>query len=262
MIMSTHNDKGDNKRRNIKLAKILAVFFMSLLFLNFLIISILFAWSDWVATLIFSMLFIVPAYFSNAGMVIVGGGKPLDRGKNWRDGRRILGDHKTVSGLIKGPLFIGIPLSCALFLLFIVLWPAIQEIPITGTTLGVYKLYSKFSYYQYYFIGGPLNQYPIGILMLGFRIVFCSYGAAFGDIAGSFLKRRFDIKSGAPFWVVDQLDFVVGAIIFASIPALFFPGFYFIPDINIIIFLLILTPSVSFIANTIAYLIKLKDVPW
>jgi CDP-2,3-bis-(O-geranylgeranyl)-sn-glycerol synthase len=260
--MSTHNDKGDNKRRNIKLAKILAVFFMSLLFLNFLIISILFAWSDWVATLIFSMLFIVPAYFSNAGMVIVGGGKPLDRGKNWRDGRRILGDHKTVSGLIKGPLFIGIPLSCALFLLFIVLWPAIQEIPITGTTLGVYKLYSKFSYYQYYFIGGPLNQYPIGILMLGFRIVFCSYGAAFGDIAGSFLKRRFDIKSGAPFWVVDQLDFVVGAIIFASIPALFFPGFYFIPDINIIIFLLILTPSVSFIANTIAYLIKLKDVPW
>lgn len=262
MIMSTHNDKGDNKRRNIKLAKILAVFFMSLLFLNFLIISVLFAWSDWVATLIFSMLFIVPAYFSNAGMVIVGGGKPLDRGKNWRDGRRILGDHKTVSGLIKGPLFIGIPLSCALFLLFIVLWPAIQEIPITGTTLGVYKLYSKFSYYQYYFIGGPLNQYPIGILMLGFRIVFCSYGAAFGDIAGSFLKRRFDIKSGAPFWVVDQLDFVVGAIIFASIPALFFPGFYFIPDINIIIFLLILTPSVSFIANTIAYLIKLKDVPW
>ncbi len=260
--MSTHSDKTDNKRRNIKLAKILAVFFMGLLFLNFLIISVLFAWSDWVATLIFSMLFIVPAYFSNAGMVIVGGGKPLDRGKNWRDGRRILGDHKTVSGLIKGPLFIGIPLSCALFLLFIVLWPAIQEIPITGTTLGVYKLYSKFSYYQYYFIGGPLNQYPIGILMLGFRIVFCSYGAAFGDIAGSFLKRRFDIKSGAPFWVVDQLDFVVGAIIFASIPALFFPGFYFIPDINIIIFLLILTPSVSFIANTIAYLIKLKDVPW
>lgn len=260
--MSTHSDKGDNKRRNIKFAIILTVIFMSLLFLNFLIISVLFTWSDWVATLIFSMLFIVPAYFSNAGMVIVGGGKPLDRGKNWRDGRRILGDHKTVSGLVKGPLFIGIPLSCALFLLFIVLWPAIHEIQITGATLGVYKLYSKISYYQYYFIGGPLNQYPIGILMLGFRIIFCSYGAAFGDLAGSFLKRRFNIKSGAPFWVVDQLDFAVGAIIFASIPALFFPGFYFIPDVNIIIFLLILTPSVSLIANTIAYLTKLKDVPW
>jgi len=257
--MSTHSDKRDNKRRNIKFALLLTVIFMSLLFLNFLIISVLFTWSDWVATLIFSMLFIVPAYFSNAGMVIVGGGKPLDRGKNWRDGRRMLGDHKTVSGFVKGPLFIGIPLSCALFLLFIVLWPAIQQIPITGATLGIYKLYSDIFYYQYYFIGGP---FPIGILMLAFRIIFCSYGAAFGDLAGSFLKRRFNIKSGAPFWVVDQLDFAVGAIIFASIPALFFPGLYLIPDINIIIFLLILTPSVSLIANTIAYLTKLKDVPW
>ena len=257
--MSTNSDKRDNKRRNVKFAIILTAIFMSLLFLNFLIISVLFTWSDWLATLIFSMLFIVPAYFSNAGMVIVGGGKPLDRGKNWRDGRRILGDHKTISGLVKGPLFIGIPLSCALFLLFIVLWPAIQQIPITGATLGVYKLYSDIFYYQYYFIGGP---FPIGILMLSFRIVFCSYGAAFGDLAGSFLKRRFDIKSGAPFWVIDQIDFAVGAITFASIPALFFPGFYFVPDINIIIFLLILTPSVSLIANTIAYLTKLKDVPW
>jgi hypothetical protein len=35
-----------------------------------------------------------------------------------------------------------------------------------------------------------------------------------------------------------------------------------IPDINIIIFLLILTPSVSLIANTIAYLVNLKEVPW
>jgi CDP-2,3-bis-(O-geranylgeranyl)-sn-glycerol synthase len=98
--------------------------------------------------------------------------------------------------------------------------------------------------------------------MIAFRIVFCSYGAAFGDLAGSFLKRRFDIKSGAPFWVVDQLDFAIGAIIFAIIPAIFFPGFYLIPDINIIIFLLILTPSISLIANTIAYLVNLKEVPW
>ncbi|MHA1235442.1 MAG: CDP-archaeol synthase [Promethearchaeota archaeon] len=46
------------------------------------------------------------------------------------------------------------------------------------------------------------------------------------------------------------------------IPAIFFPGVYLIPDLNIVIFLLILTPSVSLISNTIAYLINLKDVPW
>lgn len=257
--MPTRNNKGDIDRKNVKLAISLTIFFISLLFFNFLVISFVFTWADWLATLIFSVLFIAPAYFSNAGMVIVGGGKPLDRGKFWRDGRRLLGDHKTTSGLVKGPLYIGIPLSCALFLLFLLLWPPIQQIQIDGDSFGAYKLYSEILYYQYYFIGGPL---PIGILMIAFRIVFCSYGAAFGDLAGSFLKRRFDIKSGAPFWVVDQLDFAIGAIIFAIIPAIFFPGFYLIPDINIIIFLLILTPSISLIANTIAYLVNLKEVPW
>jgi len=257
--MPTRNNKGDIDRKNVKLAISLTIFFISLLFFNFLVISFVFTWADWLATLIFSVLFIAPAYFSNAGMVIVGGGKPLDRGKFWRDGRRLLGDHKTTSGLVKGPLYIGIPLSCALFLLFLLLWPPIQQIQIDGDSFGAYKLYSEIFYYQYYFIGGPL---PIGILMIAFRIVFCSYGAAFGDLAGSFLKRRFGIKSGAPFWVVDQLDFAIGAIIFAIIPAIFFPGFYLIPDINIIIFLLILTPSISLIANTIAYLVNLKEVPW
>jgi len=226
------NIKGDIDRRNVRFAIILTLICMSLLFFNFLIISIILTWADWLAILIFSVLFIVPAYFSNAGMVIVGGGKPIDKGKLWRDGRRILGDHKTVAGLVKGPLYIGIPLSIALFLLFFILWPVIQQIPIEGASSGVYKLYS------------------------------CSYGAAFGDLAGSFLKRRFNIKSGAPFWIVDQLDFAVGALIFAIIPAIFLPGSYLIPDLNIVIFLLILTPSVSLISNTIAYLINLKNVPW
>ena len=250
---------GDIDRKNKNLAIFWTTLFISLLFLNFLVISIIFSWADWLVTLIFSMLFIVPAYFSNAGMVIVGGGKPLDRGKLWRDGRRILGDHKTTSGLVKGPLYFGIPLSCALFLLFLLFWPAIQQIQMEGASLGLYKLYSEIFYYQFYFIGGP---FPMGILLIVFRIVFCSYGAAFGDLAGSFLKRRFNIKSGAPFWVVDQLDFVIGAIIFTTIPTIFFPGFYLIPDINIIVFLLILTPSVSLIANTVAYLINVKEVPW
>lgn len=255
----SRNNKGDIDRRNVRLAIILTLTFISLLFFNFLIISMIFTWADWLATLIFSILFIVPAYFSNAGMVIVGGGKPLDKGKFWSDNRRILGDHKTVSGLVKGPLYIGIPLSSALFFLFFILWPIIQQIPNEGASLGVYKLYSELFYYQYYFVGG---SFPIGIVIILLRIVFCSYGAAFGDLAGSFLKRRVNIKSGAPFWIVDQLDFVVGALIFALIPAIFFPGLYVIPDLNIVIFLFILTPSVSLISNTIAYLINLKDVPW
>ena len=35
--------------------------------------------------------FILPAYFANAAPVVLGGGPPLDMGKKFLDGRRILG---------------------------------------------------------------------------------------------------------------------------------------------------------------------------
>jgi len=103
--------KSGNEQKNTNIANLLAFFFGVILLIHFLIISYCFSWVDWITILIFSMLFIVPGYLANAGMVIVGGGKPIDKGKFWRDGRRILGDHKTLDGLIKGPLYIGIPIS-------------------------------------------------------------------------------------------------------------------------------------------------------
>ena len=48
---------------------------------------------------------IIPAYIANASAVLVGGGTPIDFGKNWKDGRRILGDGKTWNGLIVGAFF-------------------------------------------------------------------------------------------------------------------------------------------------------------
>jgi CDP-2,3-bis-(O-geranylgeranyl)-sn-glycerol synthase len=44
----------------------------------------------------------LPAYFANAAPVLLHGGGPLDGGRSWRDGKRILGDHKTVYGTITG----------------------------------------------------------------------------------------------------------------------------------------------------------------
>jgi CDP-2,3-bis-(O-geranylgeranyl)-sn-glycerol synthase len=257
--MDSISNQNDKKQRNTRIAKYLTLFFTCLLLLNFIIITLLYSIADWVALLIFSLLFIVPAYLSNAGMVIVGKGKPVDGGKICRDGRRLLGDHKTWNGLIKGPLYIGIPISIVLFLIFTLLWDLIRIIPDAGITLGIYKLYNDIIYYQYYFIGGSL---PIGFFVLLLRILLCSYGAGIGDLLGSFLKRRFNIESGEPFWVIDSLDFAGIAIIITSIPGFFIPSIYLAPDIFIVTFLLILTPSVSIIANTIAYIIGLKDVPW
>jgi len=253
-----NNNLTVTERKQKKIALLLAITFVFLILLYFLIISFIFAWADWVSMLIFTLLFIVPAYISNASMVFTGGGKPIDGGRNFRDGRRILGDHKTWNGL-KGPLYIGIPISFFIFLLFNVLWISIKEIILDGLVHGQYILYSTVDVFKYYFIGG---EFPINFIILIVRIILASYGAVIGDLIGSFLKRRVNIKSGAPFWIIDQLDFALCALLFASIPSFFFPTYFLLPDIFIIIFLLILTPAVSIIANTVAYIAGVKEVPW
>jgi CDP-2,3-bis-(O-geranylgeranyl)-sn-glycerol synthase len=140
------------------------------------------------------------------------------------------------------------------------LWQPIEEIIIQATVEGQYILYNdKLNIFKFYFIGGEL---PLNFLVLFLRIILASYGAVIGDLVGSFLKRRFDIKSGAPFWIVDQLDFALIAILFVSIPGFVAPQLFLLPDIFILIFLIILTPAVSLIANTVAYLVGLKSVPY
>ncbi len=46
----------------------------------------------------------LPAYAANAAPVIFGGGEPLDGGRTWRDGRALLGSHKTIRGFLSGLL--------------------------------------------------------------------------------------------------------------------------------------------------------------
>lgn len=256
--MRANNNLTELETKQKKIALILAVIFVFLILLDFVIISLIFTWADWVSMLIFSLLFMVPAYISNASMVFTGGGKPIDGGRNLRDGRRILGDHKTWNGL-KGPLFIGIPISFFIFLLFIGLWLPIKEIVLDSLSQGQYILYNNVKIFEYYFKGGAI---PINFMVLIIRIILASYGAVIGDLVGSFLKRRFDIRSGAPFWIVDQLDFALFALLFVSIPSLLFPGLFLLPDFFIVIFVIILTPAVSIIANTVAYFLGVKSVPW
>ena len=43
-----------------------------------------------------AILFIIPAYVANSIPVVMGGGPPLDGGRMWKDGKRILGDGKTI----------------------------------------------------------------------------------------------------------------------------------------------------------------------
>ena len=49
-----------------------------------------------------ALYYIFPAYCANGAPVLFGGGKPIDLGKNFPDGRPIFGSHKTYRGFILG----------------------------------------------------------------------------------------------------------------------------------------------------------------
>jgi CDP-2,3-bis-(O-geranylgeranyl)-sn-glycerol synthase len=79
-------------------------------------------------------------------------------------------------------------------------------------------------------------------------------GALLGDLAGAFVKRRLNIPPGGLLPVVDQVDFVVGAILF-SLPL----G---IVTLDLAVAMLIITPPIHLLTNYTAYKLKLKSNPW
>ena len=54
------------------------------------------------ATVVDAFLYILPAYVTIVAAAIFGGGKPIDLGKTFFDGRRVLGDGKTFRGFFAG----------------------------------------------------------------------------------------------------------------------------------------------------------------
>ncbi len=169
---------------------------------------------------------LIPAYTPNNFAVLFGGkGKPLDFGKYFIDGRRILGDGKTIRGFLAG-------------LVGGVLCANIQYV-IEGL-IGL-EFYHSLSYYEF--------------LILTFLLAF---GSMLGDSVGSFIKRRFGFERGEMFPVVDQLMFLVVAILIASN----YKPFWSVFDIQIIAIGILITPILHISTNYIAYKLKLKEVPW
>jgi CDP-2,3-bis-(O-geranylgeranyl)-sn-glycerol synthase len=84
--------------------------------------------------------------------------------------------------------------------------------------------------------------------------VLTPLGALCGDLAGAFLKRRLDIAPGDLFPVVDQIDFVVGAIVFSLPLAIMYW--------ELAVTVLIITPPIHLATNFAAYKLKLKKNPW
>jgi len=180
---------------------------------------------DLAATVAVAFWAMLPAYVPNNVAVLAGGGRPIDGGRTW-NGRRVLGDGKTWRGT-----FVGILAGVVLALVLNALEPAAAD------GLGV-----------------PIPVFPLAAM------VALPAGAMLGDILASFVKRRTGRERGAAFPLVDQLDFVVGALLLAAVAD--FGWFTETFTVPVIVAILVATPLLHVVTNAIAYWLGLKDEPW
>jgi len=112
------------------------------------------------------------------------------------------------------------------------------------------------------FLSGLVVGTAVGLLeslVFNYPLFFgtvLSLGALLGDLAGAFVKRRLGVAPGSLMPVFDQVDFVVGALVF-SIP--FFLQFLSLP---LVIAVLVITPPLHLLTNFVAYKMGLKNNPW
>ena len=135
-----------------------------------------------------TLYFFLPAYLANMAPVVVQGhftalDRPIDGGRMFR-GCRVLGAHKTWRGLVAGTV-VGLGVFGAQRLLY---------------DLGWLRDLAAIDY----------DVMPLATgLLLGL-------GTGVGDAVKSFCKRRVAIAPGASWLGFDQLDFMVGAYVFAA----------------------------------------------
>lgn len=173
----------------------------------------------------------LPALIPNSAAVLFGGGTQMDFGRSWR-GRRLLGDGKTWRGFFGGSL--------------------------SGAAFGIAAILISNSL-------GTEESWGYGQWPEALGIVLClSFGAMLGDSIGSFVKRRIGLERGRKAPVLDQFNFVAGAIVLVMIfQASWFTTHYV--DGNAIwglVLLLIVVPALHRGINIIGYKLGKKNVPW
>lgn len=171
--------------------------------------------------------FMIPGAVANMAPVIFSRIKfldcPVDFGKKIK-GRSILGSHKTFRGFFFGIL-------CAI----LVVW--VQSL-----------LFSRVAYFK----GISLVDYSsINFVLLGFLMGF---GALFGDALESFLKRRIGIKPGKKWVPWDQVDWILGMLLFVSL--------VYVPAFCTVVFLLVVFPILHIVVKHLGYYAGINDEKW
>ena len=171
-----------------------------------------------------SFWFSLPAYIANMAPVLSKRvpflNIPIDLGKTYR-GKPLFGSHKTYRGFFFG--IISAMIVCY-----------IQTI-----------LYEKNAIFQDISL---LNYSSTCFILLGFLFGF---GALAGDTIKSFFKRRINIMSGKSWFPFDQIDYMIGMLLFVS--------FVYIPPVTYIVAILILGAATSLVASYIGYFLGMKE---
>lgn len=171
----------------------------------------------------------LPAWIANATPVLFGGGRPIDGGRSFSDGHRILGDGKTIRGFVVG-VFLGTLTGVGQYLAAPYLQPLME---------------------MYVVVTPPMQHVLYMTIPAAFLL---SLGALLGDLTGSFIKRRIDIRSGNPSPVLDQLGFILMGLILA-VP-------FLQPEAIYVIILVTITLGIHWFSNALGYLLGLKENPW
>lgn len=175
----------------------------------------------------------MPAYLANTIAVLTGGKYPIDQGRIHSDGNRILGDGKTWSGLVGGTLggvFIGF-LQVNLGEGLIEALSGSQDVDFWGE-----------------------NSIIVFFLL--------SFGALFGDMTASFIKRRSQLKRGDKSPLLDMFDFIGMALLLSFIFANEWLMSWILDGYMPLFTLLIATPILHRGVNIIGFKIGVKNEPW
>ncbi len=268
--MGKRRELNAEEKKNARIAYSIASFGIIGFLTQLIYFVVVYSIDDWLAILTYWIVFIMPGYIANAGMLIWGGGKPLDGGKIAKDGRRLFGPGKTIRGFVLGPFGFAIPIALLIHGIVFIFWGNIETavanfLAAEDVTYVFYdnnpdQLYRDLKLYLLGDAEGT-NDW-ITFLKLIPRVVLVSFGAALGDLVGSWFKRRKNVERGEPLWIIDQLDFLGGCLLL-GFPFLIIGGFDFSTiNLNVFIMLFIITPSITVIANTISYLLGKKKHPW
>lgn len=148
---------------------------------------------------------------------------PIDFGKTI-NGKPIFGSHKTFRGF-----FFGILVAILIALL--------QK-----------ALYLRYEFFR------EITLFPFdehNAVLVGFLMGF---GVLFGDAIKSLIKRQLGVNPGDRFIPWDQIDFIIGFILFVSI--------IYVPSGQVMLTILVGFPLLHIVMNHLGYYLKVQDNRW